>query len=73
MRMDFPLLKGKRGLVVGIANHDSIVTGCARSIKSVLEASDQFQDMTGTWTANAAHVPVKRRIPGFRLLPVSER
>ncbi len=23
MRMDFPLLKGKRGLVVGIANHDS--------------------------------------------------
>ena len=42
MRMDFPLLEGKRGLVVGIANHDSIATGCARSFKAALEASVRY-------------------------------
>ena len=34
MKMNFPLLQGKRGLVVGIANHDSIATGCARAFKA---------------------------------------
>ena len=34
MAINFPLLKGKRGLVVGVANHDSIATGCARAFKA---------------------------------------
>ena len=34
MKINFPLLQGKRGLVVGIANHDSIATGCARAFKA---------------------------------------
>ncbi len=34
IKMNFPLLQGKRGLVVGIANHDSIATGCARAFKA---------------------------------------
>lgn len=28
------LLEGKRGLVIGIANGDSIAAGCARAFKS---------------------------------------
>ncbi len=34
MKMNFPLLQGKRGLVVGIANHESIATGCAQAFKA---------------------------------------
>ena len=59
------LLDGKRGLVVGVANGDSIATGCARAFRQARAASGiaHFDELIDE---------AKNRAPARRLVTIED-